>query len=106
MIVAGGVGGASGDCLYVSPAGFGGGLSGGNCYYLGPLNDQEAGTPTGSTKGLTYDNVGDPGSFGLEARVGTTQDGIQVEEEMVVGMEEAVADMALSMAIFQCFKYE
>ena len=37
VIVAGGGGGASGDGYYVNPGGFGGGLSGSNCYYDGSL---------------------------------------------------------------------
>ncbi|KAK8899209.1 hypothetical protein M9Y10_001513 [Tritrichomonas musculus] len=67
VIVAGGGGGASGDCQNASPGGFGGGLNGGNCYYNGSLRNLGAGTQTGSTKGVSYKDNGDPGSFGLGA---------------------------------------
>ena len=67
VIVAGGGGGASGDCQNASPGGFGGGLNGGNCYYNGSLQNLGAGTQTGSTKGVSCDDNGDPGSFGLGA---------------------------------------
>ena len=52
VIVAGGGGGAGGDCWNVDPGGFGGGLSGGNCYYAGSLRSQGAGTQADSTPGL------------------------------------------------------
>ena len=65
VIVAGGGGGASGDPSYVNPGGFGGGLNGGNCTYKESLQNQGAGTQTGSTRGLGEGagRHGDPGSF-------------------------------------------
>ena len=65
MIVAGGGSGASGDGYYVNPGGFGGGLSGINCYYDGSLRNQGAGTQTDSTGGFGSGNNRDKGSFGL-----------------------------------------
>ena len=67
MIVAGGGGGASGECCNADPGGFGGGPSGGNCYYLGSLKSQGAGTQSGSTEGFGGGTNGDRGSFGLGA---------------------------------------
>ena len=68
VIVAGG-GGASGDSVFANPGGFGGGLNGGNCYYKQSLQNQGAGTQTGSTRGLGdgNDRHGDPGVFGSGA---------------------------------------
>ena len=65
VIVAGGGGGASGDPSNVNPGGFGGGLNGGNCTYKESLQNQGAGTQTGSTRGLgeVAGRHGDPGSF-------------------------------------------
>ena len=69
VIVAGGGGGAGGCYDEVDPGGFGGGLSGGNCYYRQSLQSQGAGTQTGSTRGLgeADDRHGDPGTFGSGA---------------------------------------
>lgn len=49
VIVAGGGGGASGSFDHANHGGFGGGLSGGNCYYSGSLQNKCAGTQIGST---------------------------------------------------------
>ena len=67
VIVAGGGGGASGDHCHVDPGGFGGGLNGGNCSYVESIQNQGAGTQTGSTSGLGEGMHGDPGKFGLGA---------------------------------------
>ena len=69
VIVAGGGGGAGGDSCRINPGGFGGGLNGGNCFYLNSLQSQGAGTQTGSTRGLGEDDDrhGDPGVFGSGA---------------------------------------
>ncbi|KAK8883496.1 hypothetical protein M9Y10_042588 [Tritrichomonas musculus] len=68
VIVAGGGGGASGCSYSVNPGGFGGGQIGGNCYHQGALQNQGAGTQTGSTCGFGYnDKNGDPGKFGSGA---------------------------------------
>lgn len=64
VIVAGGGGGASGCCIHTYPGGFGGGLSGGNCFYNGSIQSQGAGTQTCSTPGFVN---GDPGLFGSGA---------------------------------------
>ena len=45
MIVAGGEGGASGCSYFVDQGGFGGSLSGGNCYYKGSLQNDDNGIP-------------------------------------------------------------
>ena len=63
VIVAGGGGGASGCSHYVDPGGFGGGLSGGNCYFKGSLQSQGAGTQTDSSPGLGHGDNGDKGTF-------------------------------------------
>ena len=60
VIAAGEGGGASGECKYVSPGGFGGG----NCYYGESLRSTGAGTQTGSTNSIGASD-GDKGSFGL-----------------------------------------
>lgn len=67
VIVAGGGGGASGSRCFVDPGGFGGGLSGGNCTYEQKLQNQGAGTQTGSTNGLGIYGEGDAGQFGQGA---------------------------------------
>lgn len=67
VIVAGGGGGASGSCERSDHGGFGGGLSGGNCYWCNSQQSQGAGTQTGSTGGLGSSSTGDPGKFGLGA---------------------------------------
>lgn len=71
VIVAGGWGGASGDSAYIDPGGFGGGLRGGNCSFKSELQNQGAGTQTGSSNGISNPNSngrqGDPGQFGLGA---------------------------------------
>lgn len=64
VIVAGGGGGSSGNRSYTNHGGFGGGLSGGNCYFRSSITDQGAGTQTGSTGGLGHGPHGDPGRFG------------------------------------------
>lgn len=71
IIVAGGVGGASGSSGGGSSlqGGFGGGLSGGNCQESFALHaNQGAGTQTGSTGGVGCAANGDPGSFGKGAQ--------------------------------------
>lgn len=72
MIVAGGGGGASADSLYISPGGFGGGKTGGNCFYMHQLQSQGAGTQTGSTCGVGFnsESQGTPGKFGVGASGG------------------------------------
>lgn len=67
LIVAGGGGGASGETIYSSDGGYGGGLSGGNCLFEGSLRDQGAGTQTGSSRGRGIGSDGEAGSFGQGA---------------------------------------
>ena len=72
VIVAGGGGGASADSFYISPGGFGGGKTGGNCFYKHQLQSQGAGTQTGSTCGVGYNSQsqGTAGKFGVGASGG------------------------------------
>ncbi|KAK8888242.1 hypothetical protein M9Y10_039307 [Tritrichomonas musculus] len=67
VIVAGGGGGATGSSGNRSPGGFGGGLSGGNCYHIGMLENQGGGTQTGSTCGKGCKEDGNQGIFGQGA---------------------------------------
>ena len=64
VIVAGGGGGASGSRRRTNCGGFGGGLSGGNCYYKGSQISEGSGTQTGSTGCTGGYSSGDPGIFG------------------------------------------
>ena len=66
VILAGGGGGASGSSTYADQGGYGGGQTGGNCYYRGSIQRQGAGTQSGSTQGLG-EIQGDPGQFGSGA---------------------------------------
>ena len=77
VIVAGGGGGAGGCSFYVDPGGFGGGLNGGNCSIEQSLQNQGAGTQTGSTHGLGNgnDRHGDPGSFDKGGATGKYRNG-------------------------------
>lgn len=67
VIVAGGGGGASGTDYYSDHGGYGGGLSGCNCYYTGSLHNQGGGTQTGSSAGYGNGKNGDAGVFGRGA---------------------------------------